>query len=99
MATSASIITGFLGSGKTTLLRGLLVRGLGQRRVALIVNEIGQIGFDGRVLADTGATQIIELTSGCICCALGSDFLLAVEELIAIASPDLILIETSGLAE
>jgi len=102
MTPTVSIITGFLGSGKTTLLRALLQRGpdgMGGKRVALIVNEIGDIAFDGRQVEGLGYSEMIELTGGCICCALGSEFLLAVEELIEFAAPDLILIETTGLAE
>jgi G3E family GTPase len=99
MTVPVSIITGFLGSGKTTLLRHLLADGLGGRRVALIVNEIGEVGFDGRAVEGLNVERIIELTSGCICCTLGSDFLLAVEELIDGYAPDLIVIETTGLAE
>jgi G3E family GTPase len=99
MLPSVSIITGFLGSGKTTLLRALLQRGMGDRRIALIVNEIGEVAFDGRAVEGLGYSEMIELTGGCICCALGSEFLLAVEELIDVVAPDLILIETTGLAE
>ncbi|MCG8348497.1 MAG: GTP-binding protein [Chloroflexales bacterium] len=94
-----SIVTGFLGSGKTTLLSTMLERGMGGRRVALIVNEIGEIGFDGQVIAGTNVERIIELTSGCICCSIGTDFLLAVEEIIETVAPELIIIETTGLAE
>ena len=99
MSPTVSIITGFLGSGKTTLLRSLLRHGLDGRRVALIVNEIGAVGFDGRQVEGLGYSEMIELTGGCICCALGSEFLLAIEELIDVAQPDLIVIETTGLAE
>lgn len=93
------IVTGFLGSGKTTLLRALLSQGAGGRRIGLVVNEIGAIGFDGAILSHAGASQMIELTAECICCAAGSDFLVAIEELIAVAEPDLILVETTGIAE
>ncbi len=94
-----SIITGFLGSGKTTLLQHILTHGLHGRRVGLLVNEIGDVGFDGRIIEGTHAGRMIELTSGCICCSIGSDFLLAVEDLIDSVTPDLIIIETTGLAE
>lgn len=98
MTPRITIVTGFLGSGKTTLLRALLERGAG-RRVALIVNEIGQAGFDGPALGRVGGPPMVELTGGCICCAAGSDFLVAVEELIAVADPEQIVVETTGLAE
>ena len=99
MASPVSIITGFLGSGKTTLLRHLLERGMDGRRVALVVNEIGELGFDGRLLEGRNIERMIELTGGCICCSVGSDFLLAMEELIDTVDPDLVLIETTGVAE
>lgn len=99
MTPPLTIVTGFLGSGKTTLLRGLLEGGAGGRRLALVVNEIGAIGFDGQLLERAGRPPLVELTGGCICCAAGTDFLVAVEELIDIADPDQILVETTGLAE
>ncbi|NNJ08761.1 GTP-binding protein [Chloroflexales bacterium ZM16-3] len=98
MTPRITIVTGFLGSGKTTLLRALLERGAG-RRMALVVNEIGQAGFDGPSLGRAGAPPMVELTGGCICCAAGSDFLVAVEELIAMTDPEQIVVETTGLAE
>lgn len=94
-----TIVTGFLGSGKTTLLRRVLERGAGGRRVGLVVNEIGAVGFDGRALERAGGPPLVELTGGCICCAAGSDFLLAIEQLIDYADPDQIVVETTGLAE
>jgi G3E family GTPase len=99
MAPPITVITGFLGSGKTTLLRHVLEHGLAGRRVALIVNEIGEVGFDGQVIGGTSAADMVELTSGCICCSVGTDFLLALEEIMELAAPDLIIVETTGLAE
>jgi G3E family GTPase len=93
-----TLVTGFLGSGKTTLLRRVLDQGAGGRRVAVIVNEFGAVGLDGMALAQSGAAPVIELPGGCLCCAAGSDFLVAVEELLDYA-PSHILVETSGLAE
>ncbi len=104
----ATIVTGFLGAGKTTLIRNLL-RNAGGRRIALIVNEFGDVGFDGAVLGacDTGQTgapgcdveAIVELANGCICCTVADDFLPAMEALIDRDDPpDNIIIETSGLA-
>jgi G3E family GTPase len=98
MTARITIVTGFLGSGKTTLLRAMLARGAG-RRLALVVNEIGQAGFDGPALGRAGGPPMVELTGGCICCAAGSDFLVAVEELIDMADPEQIVVETTGLAE
>lgn len=99
----ATIVTGFLGSGKTTLIRRLLETANG-RRIALIVNEFGDVGFDGELLADCGAAacgrdDIVELANGCICCTVADEFLPAMEALLARdAPPDHIIIETSGLA-
>jgi cobalamin biosynthesis protein CobW len=99
----ATIVTGFLGAGKTTLIRHLL-QNPGGRRIALIVNEFGDVGFDGQVLADCGGEacspdEIIELANGCICCTVADDFLPAMETILSRADPpDHIVIETSGLA-
>jgi cobalamin biosynthesis protein CobW len=99
----ATIVTGFLGAGKTTLIRHLL-QNPGGRKIALIVNEFGDVGFDGQVLADCGseacgADDIIELANGCICCTVADDFLPAMEKILGRAAPvDHIVIETSGLA-
>jgi cobalamin biosynthesis protein CobW len=99
----ATIVTGFLGAGKTTLIRRLL-ENPGGRRIALIVNEFGDVGFDGQVLADCGGLacgkdDIIELSNGCICCTVADDFLPAMEKILGReAPPDHIVIETSGLA-
>jgi G3E family GTPase len=98
MTPPLTIVTGFLGSGKTTLLRALLAGGSGGRRLALIVNEFGQVGLDGAALARAGAAPLVELAGGCLCCAAGSDFLLAVEELLDY-EPEQIVVEASGLAE
>ncbi len=98
---SVDIITGFLGSGKTTLLRTALARSLAGDKVAVVVNEIGDIGIDGRVI--TGLDHIenaIELSSGCICCSIeDSRFDLAIQELVTTVDPALIVIETTGVAD
>jgi len=99
----ATIITGFLGAGKTTLIRHLLQHS-GGRRIALIVNEFGDVGVDRSLLADCGdeackPDDIIELANGCICCTVADDFIPTMEKLIARdPAPDHIVIETSGLA-
>jgi len=99
----ATIVTGFLGAGKTTLIQHLL-KNPGGRKIALIVNEFGDVGFDGQVLAECGSEacspdEIIELANGCICCTVADDFLPAMEKILSRAKPpDHIVIETSGLA-
>ncbi len=98
-----TIVTGFLGAGKTTLIRHLL-QNPGGRRIALIVNEFGDVGFDGELLSECGSDacsrdDIIELANGCICCTVADDFLPAMEAILSRAAPpDHIVIETSGLA-
>ena len=99
----ATVITGFLGAGKTTLIRNLLT-GADGRRIALIINEFGDLGVDGEVLKGCGAENcteedIVELTNGCICCTVADDFIPTMEKLLEREErPDHIVIETSGLA-
>ena len=99
----ATVITGFLGAGKTTLIRNLIEKVDGQR-LALIVNEFGDVGVDGDVLSSCNAPgcsedDIIELANGCICCTVADDFLPSIQKLLAQdPPPDHIIIETSGLA-
>ncbi|MGI9366794.1 MAG: cobalamin biosynthesis protein CobW [Rhizobiaceae bacterium] len=99
----ATVITGFLGSGKTTLIRNLLATANG-KRIALIINEFGDLGVDGDVLAGCGdetctEDDIVELTNGCICCTVADDFIPTITKLMeSDRKPDHIVIETSGLA-
>jgi cobalamin biosynthesis protein CobW len=94
------IVGGFLGSGKTTLLRLLLEQGTGER-VAVVVNELGEIGIDGLVVGGLGfGERMVELSSGCICCQLDTvHFEIALDELCDDVDPDRIVIETSGVAD
>jgi cobalamin biosynthesis protein CobW len=98
---AVDILTGFLGSGKTTLLRHVLDHGLRGKPVAVIMNEIGEIGIDGRVVTGLSAVEkMVELSSGCICCSIDDyRFDLAIQEIIETAAPHLILIESTGLAD
>jgi cobalamin biosynthesis protein CobW len=98
-----TVITGFLGAGKTTLIRHLIQNPLG-KRLAVVVNEFGDVGVDGEILKscaipDCPAENIMELSNGCICCTVADDFIPTIEALMALEPrPDHILIETSGLA-
>jgi cobalamin biosynthesis protein CobW len=98
-----TVLTGFLGAGKTTLLRSLLTQADG-RRIAVIVNEFGDAGFDGGLVEECAAKacaegDIVELTNGCICCTVADDFIPTMEKLLSRDRPlDAIVIETSGLA-
>lgn len=101
--TPVTIVTGFLGSGKTTLIRHLMTHPQG-KRLAIIVNEFGDVGVDGDILRacaipECPAENIMELANGCICCTVADDFIPTIEALMALdPRPDHILIETSGLA-
>jgi cobalamin biosynthesis protein CobW len=99
----ATVITGFLGAGKTTMIRNMLANTDG-RRIALIINEFGDLGVDGALLrgcAIEGCREgdMIELSNGCICCTVADDFVPAMEKLLNRTDPpEHIVIETSGLA-
>ncbi len=99
----ATVITGFLGAGKTTLIRHMLENAEG-KRIALIINEFGDLGVDGDILKGCGdetctEDDIMELSNGCICCTVADDFVPTMEKLLAREyKPDHIVIETSGLA-
>jgi cobalamin biosynthesis protein CobW len=97
-----TVVTGFLGAGKTTLIRHLL-ENAGGRRLAVLVNEFGDVGIDGEVLKGCGIEScdeedIVELANGCICCTVADDFVPALDKILARPGIDHILIETSGLA-
>ena len=99
----ATVVTGFLGAGKTTLIRHMLQNAQG-KRIALIINEFGDLGVDGDILKGCGdevcsEDDIVELSNGCICCTVADDFIPTMEALLSRAEkPDHIVIETSGLA-
>ena len=103
MKIPATVITGFLGAGKTTLIRHILANANG-RRIALIINEFGDMGVDRDVVNGCGfegcdEDDVIELANGCICCTVADDFLPTIEKLLNRAEPpEHIIIETSGLA-
>ena len=98
-----TIITGFLGAGKTSLIRRVIENADG-RRIALVINEFGDIGIDRDILEGCGVPgcddgSVIELANGCICCTVADDFLPTIEALLEREEPpEHIVIETSGLA-
>ncbi|WPY93484.1 cobalamin biosynthesis protein CobW [Limimaricola variabilis] len=99
----ATVVTGFLGAGKTTLIRHLLENAKG-KRIALVINEFGDLGVDGGILKGCGIENcrdedVVELSNGCICCTVADDFIPTMEKLLDRDEPvDHIVIETSGLA-
>jgi len=103
MKIPATVVTGFLGAGKTTLIRHLL-ENAGGKRIALIINEFGDLGVDREMLTGCGIEgcdddNVVELANGCICCTVADDFLPTMEYLLdRDLPPDHIVIETSGLA-
>ena len=82
-----TVVTGFLGAGKTTLIRHLL-ENAGGRRLAILVNEFGEVGIDGEILKGCGiescpAENIVELANGCICCTVADDFVPALDQILS----------------
>ena len=102
LKTPCTIVTGFLGAGKTTLVRHVIERA--GARLAVIVNEFGDVGIDGELLRGCGIEtcpedRIVELANGCLCCTVADDFVPALTAILTHPSPpEHILIETSGLA-
>ncbi|MGO1118246.1 cobalamin biosynthesis protein CobW [Rhodovibrionaceae bacterium A322] len=99
----ATVITGFLGAGKTSTIRHLL-ENAGGKRLALIINEFGDLGVDAEIVKGCGIEgceeeDVMELANGCICCTVADDFLPTIQSLLDRPNPpDHIIIETSGLA-
>src|ERR1700722_9237711 len=97
-----TIVTGFLGAGKTTLIRHVLANTKG-RRLAVIVNEFGDVGIDGEILKGCGnaacpEANIVELANGCLSCTVADEFVPALDGILAKDGIEHIVIETSGLA-
>ena len=94
-----TVITGYLGSGKTTLLNHILTGQQG-RKVAVIVNEFGEVGIDGQLIEQNGDEQLIEFNNGCLCCTVRGDLIETIAKLrLRAGDLDAILIETTGLAD
>jgi len=96
LRTPITLITGPLGSGKTTLLRHILATR--PTKIAIVMNEFGEIAIDTKVIEGKNV-RIAELGGGCVCCSLLGEFEAAVNEIIARVGPDIIIVETTGLAE
>ncbi len=101
MKTPVTLVTGFLGAGKTTLINNLLGQ-VRDKRLAVIVNEFGDVSVDGSLLAqacEEGGTPLFEISSGCICCTVEELFVPRMKQIAAEKNKvDHILVETSGLA-
>lgn len=93
------LVTGFLGAGKTTLVKRILQAGQDLSRTIVLVNEFGKVGVDGSLIRRTAAADVVELSSGCICCSLKTDMIQALRMLKHEYSPERILIEATGVAD
>jgi len=96
LRTPITLVTGPLGSGKTTLLRHILRTR--PAKIAIVMNEFGEIAIDTKVIEGKNV-RIAELGGGCVCCSLVGEFEAAVNEIIEKVAPELIIVETTGLAE
>ena len=94
--TPITLVTGPLGSGKTTLLRQILATH--PAKIAIVMNEFGEIAIDTKVIEGKNV-RIAELGGGCVCCSLLGEFEAAVNEIIEKVAPEMIIVETTGLAE
>jgi len=92
------IITGFLGVGKTTMLTNTVKEHFADKKVAIIVNEFGDIGIDGNILSNV-YSEVLEISEGCICCQLAEEFESGVMEIMGKYNPEIIFVETSGASE
>lgn len=96
-AIPTNLVTGFLGVGKTSAILHLLKQKPANETWAVLVNEFGALGIDGEILADQGA-YVEQVPGGCICCAQGLPFEVAINRLVQAARPDRLIVEPSGLA-
>ena len=92
------VITGFLGVGKTTMLINTVKKYFSDKKVAIVVNEFGDIGVDGNILSNV-YSEVLEISEGCICCQLAEEFENGVIEIMNKYNPEIIFVETSGASE
>src|ERR671915_756168 len=93
-----TVLTGFLGAGKTTLLNRVLTAEHG-RRIAVIVNEFGEVGIDHHLLLSSDQ-EVVQMNNGCVCCTVRGDLMRSLFQLMEHRSKfDTVVIETTGLAE
>jgi len=95
---SSFVITGFLGVGKTTMLTNSVKQYFPDKKIAIVVNEFGDIGVDSKILTNV-YSEVLEISEGCICCQLAEEFESGVSEIIEKYSPEIIFVETSGASE
>ena len=96
--TGVIVLAGFLGSGKTTLLRRILDLGGDLSGIVVVVNELGEVGIDGTLLAGAGS-EVIEMTSGCVCCTMKLDLARTLAQVHERFAPRQVIIEATGVAE
>ncbi len=92
------LLSGFLGSGKTTLLKHIMSFDTDMSDIVIIMNEIGEVGIDGMLVKNLGS-DVVELTSGCICCSMSDDLQESIEEILQRFGPRYIIIEATGVAD
>lgn len=95
---SSFVITGFLGVGKTTMLTSSVKQYFPDKKIAIVVNEFGDIGVDSKILTNV-YSEVLEISEGCICCQLAEEFESGVTEIIEKYDPEIIFVETSGASE
>lgn len=95
---SSFVLTGFLGVGKTTMLTNSVKENFSDKKIAIIVNEFGDIGVDSKILKNVHS-EVLEISEGCICCQLAEEFESGVLEIIQKYDPEIIFVETSGASE
>ena len=95
---SSYVVTGYLGSGKTTLIINSVREHLKDKKVAVVVNEFGEVGLDGKILKNA-YSEVLEIEEGCICCKLSQEFERSVISIMQDYQPEVIVVESSGTSE